>query len=769
MPGPKTRMRSRAHLLCVAALLGGVALGVSEVRAASFTVTRTDDTERGTCAPGDCSLREAIEAANALTMEASTITLPAGTYVLSIAQRLSMTADITITGAGSATTIVDGNHLVGVFDTESTDEIDGVTVRNGLDASGQGGGGIYNTGTLTATDLVLDGNGTNGSGGGIFNIGNAYLIQSVTQNNMAAVGGGLANDGLISLLGSYTIDGNTSSAEGGGVWNEFIAYLDNTNPPTPPAPPTGGGTISGNTSGTSGGGVYNLGIISLMNVALDGNSSTGDGGALWSFGPLELVNGTISRNTAGGDGAGVWNDDVAGLTNVTVAENSTSAGMGGGLWSDAAVVLMSCTIAGNGASAGGGTAKSGGGTFEVQNTIFSANTPENCSGGINSDGNNIDSGSSCTPTVAGDLPNTDPLLGPLQHNPPAPSFLETRALLAGSPAIDAAAGCPPPDTDERGVARPQGAACDIGAVEIEVSGATTTTTTVPGVTTTTTTTVPGATTTTTTATTTSTINVTTTTITATTTTITGSTTTTLAPATTTTLAATTTTTLAATTTTTLAATTTTTLAPTEVCGNCADDDGDGLTDDEDPACCAHPAAMQVKKVVIVPGPAGAMKGHLSLTAILAQTGFADVDPTRDDVAVQFHNPNGELLCATAPHERWTRERHRGPFQFADPTGTMAQGLRKMQIKVQKNGSTRFTTAGKKMDLGRYAQPTFTTTVRVGIGARRPPSRCGTGGTRSSSSREPGHGCLRSRTSVPSGGERAATSSERSRFPPSPSG
>src|SRR5205814_688778 len=257
-----------------------------------------------------------------------------------------------------------------------------------------------------------------------------------------------------------------------------------------------------------------------------------------------------------------------------------------------------------------------------------------------------DSGSSCTPTVAGDLPNTDPLLGPLQHNPPAPSFLETRALLAGSPAIDAAAGCPPPDTDERGVARPQGAACDIGTVEIEVSGATTTTTsptttstttttTVPGVTTTTattTTTVPGATTTTTTATTTSTINVTTTTITATTTTITGSTTTTLAPAT---------------------------------------------------------------------------------TAILAQTCFADVDPTLDDVAVQFHNPNGELPCATAPLEHWTRERHRGPFQFADPTWTLAQGLRKMQIKVQKNGSTRFTTAGKKMDLGRYAQPTFTTTVRVG--------------------------------------------------------
>ena len=734
MTGPN--FRSRARLLRLVALLGGVALGAADVRAASFTVTRTDDTERGTCSPGDCSLREAIEAANALAPETSTITLPAGTYGLTIAQRLSMTADITITGAGSATTIVDGGQLVGVFDTPGTDEIDGVTVQNGMDTSGLGGGGIHNGGTLTATDLVLQGNSTNGQGGGLFNEGTAYLFESVLQNNTAAMGGGFSNTSFISVLGSFTIDGNTSTAEGGGVRNDGIASLDNTNPPpTPPAPPTGGGTISSNTSGTSGGGIHNTSIISLMNVALDGNHATVDGGALWNSSSVDLVNGTISHSVAGGNGAGVWGDGQTNLTNVTLAANSTGSGLGGAVWNDQIVLLDSSTVAGNSASAGGGTFNSLG-IVEVRNTILSTNTPDNCTGGITSDGNNIDSGSSCTPTVAGDLPNTDPLLGPLQHNPPAPSFLETRALLAGSPAIDAAAGCPPPDADERGVTRPQGAACDIGAVETEVGGTTTTTTSTTTITTTTTTiisatttsstttisvttstttsvtttttstttTVPG-TTTTTTATTTSTINVTTTTTTATTTTITGSTTTTVTGSTTTTITGATTTTLAA--------TTTTTLAPTEVCGNCADDDGNGLTDDEDPACCANPAAMQVKKVLIVPGPAGAMKGHLSLTAILAQTGFADVDPTRDDVTVQFHNSNGELLCATAPHARWTRERRRGPFQFGDPTGTVAQGLRKMQIKVQKNGSTRFTTAGKKMDLGRYAQPTFTTTVRVG--------------------------------------------------------
>src|SRR2546422_4943999 len=186
--------------------------------------------------------------------------------------------------------------------------------------------------------------------------------------------------------------------------------------------------------------------------------------------------------------------------------------------------------------------------------------------------------------------------GGVPASPALRAFLETGALLPGSRAIAAAAGCPPPSTDERGVTRPQGAECDIGPVEVSP----------------------------------------------------------------------------------VTSTTTTTLAPPEVWGNCADDDGDGLTDYGDPACCTETAAMQVK-VLIVPGPAGAMKAHLSLTAIPAQAGFADVDPTRDDVTVQFHNPNGELQCATVPHQRWKRASRRGPFDFGDPAWTVAQGLRKMQI------------------------------------------------------------------------------------------
>ncbi|HEY6042160.1 MAG TPA: choice-of-anchor Q domain-containing protein, partial [Anaerolineae bacterium] len=75
-----------------------------------------------------------------------------------------------------------------------------------------------------------------------------------------------------------------------------------------------------------------------------------------------------------------------------------------------------------------------------------------------------DSGTSCGfGSVSGSMSNTDPKLAPLGHYG-GPT--KTMALLKGSPAIDAVlTGCPPPSVDQRGVSRPQGAHCDIGAFE----------------------------------------------------------------------------------------------------------------------------------------------------------------------------------------------------------------------------------------------------------------------------------------------------------------
>jgi hypothetical protein len=83
----------------------------------------------------------------------------------------------------------------------------------------------------------------------------------------------------------------------------------------------------------------------------------------------------------------------------------------------------------------------------------------NCAGTITSAGHNIESANTCGFAAVGDLINTNPILGPLQSNG-GPTF--TRALLAGSPAIDAATACSA--QDQRGSPR-SGAACDIGAYE----------------------------------------------------------------------------------------------------------------------------------------------------------------------------------------------------------------------------------------------------------------------------------------------------------------
>ena len=88
-------------------------------------------------------------------------------------------------------------------------------------------------------------------------------------------------------------------------------------------------------------------------------------------------------------------------------------------------------------------------------TIVAANAVENCSGSVDSLGYNLADDETCALGAPGDLVVADAMLGPLTDNG-GPT--ETHALLPGSPAIDATGpDCPPPSTDQRGVARPRAA------------------------------------------------------------------------------------------------------------------------------------------------------------------------------------------------------------------------------------------------------------------------------------------------------------------------
>jgi hypothetical protein len=128
------------------------------------------------------------------------------------------------------------------------------------------------------------------------------------------------------------------------------------------------------------------------------------------------------------------------------------------------------TVAGNTATSGGGIDNVSGPAlpFRIHNSIVALNTGSvpDCLGAVSSQGYNLESAATCGFAAAGDSQNTDPMLAALASNG-GPT--QTRALLAGSPAIDSAdPSCPAGGAeaaDQRGVTRPIGRACDKGAFE----------------------------------------------------------------------------------------------------------------------------------------------------------------------------------------------------------------------------------------------------------------------------------------------------------------
>ena len=233
--------------------------------------------------------------------------------------------------------------------------------------------------------------------------------------------------GCTVIISGLTLRNGNVSGFGGGVFNR-LANLTLTNV-----------NISSNVSGSSAGGIGNVGTANLTNVSISGNRTTINGGGIFNEGTMRLINSTISSNVSGSAGGGIANVGTATLTNATISGNLAGSVASGGIANLGAATLTNVLLSGNMALFGG-----------------------NCIGTMTSLGHNLDSGTTCGFAGPGDLSNTDPKLGPLQNNG---GFTLTHALLPGSPAIDAGdnAGCP--STDQRGIIRPQGTACDIGAYE----------------------------------------------------------------------------------------------------------------------------------------------------------------------------------------------------------------------------------------------------------------------------------------------------------------
>jgi hypothetical protein len=153
-------------------------------------------------------------------------------------------------------------------------------------------------------------------------------------------------------------------------------------------------------------------------------------------------------------------------------------------------------------------------------------------------------------------------------------------------------------------------------------------------------------------------------------------------------------------------------APVEICGDCIDNDGDGLVDYEDPDCCGTTDALTLRRMAMRmrPGPG---RNTLRLRGRYAALQTRTFNPAGDGVTLQISDHSGQVYCHDIPVASKPRWLKHGVFRFSDKTGTVASGLRRVRIKIRKDGRVVVRAVGRKMS---YRTPTGTdlmVTLRVG--------------------------------------------------------
>jgi hypothetical protein len=316
-----------------------------------------------------------------------------------------------------------GSLRQAILDANSSPGADAITFASGV----MGTITLTNGELLISDDLTINGPGvaslTVSGGGGVrvfeINAGVTATLSNVTvANGSADIGAGALNNGTLNVTGSI-FSGN-SAFEGGGIGNGGRLNVT-------------GSTIAGNSASAFGGGILEFGSLSLASSTLSGNDADFGGGIHIVPGDPDttIINSTFADDSATSDNSG-WIDNFGSGTTIV---NSTFSGIsGGGLGNF--------------------------GSLTLQNTIMAnSSSGTNCGGSvlIFDGGGNLTWPDTSCPGI-----NQDPMLGALANNG-GPT--QTMALPAGSPAIDAAVLANCPATDQRGVTRPQGPGCDIGAYE----------------------------------------------------------------------------------------------------------------------------------------------------------------------------------------------------------------------------------------------------------------------------------------------------------------
>lgn len=236
--------------------------------------------------------------------------------------------------------------------------------------------------------------------------------------------------------------------------------------------------FSENGTHQGGGAIYNRGTLSLTTSTLRNNRTPDNfGGGIFNAGEMSIIRSTISGNEAL-EAGGIFNQELASasLVHTTISSNRALDGYAGGIYTLGAMQIDFTTVAFNDPI--GVLVDVDHPSPAAQRSIFASNLTDDCAVQItvftpevavldeiiHSLGHNLDSDNRCGLGGPGDLTGVDPRLGPLTDNG---GVVLTHALESGSPAIDTAGDCE--TMDARNVTRPQGAACDMGAYEVDLT------------------------------------------------------------------------------------------------------------------------------------------------------------------------------------------------------------------------------------------------------------------------------------------------------------
>jgi len=465
-----------AGALAAAATALALALALAPgASAKTFVVTKRADPVPDACKKRDCSLREAVLAANARpgkdVVELPNRRKPYNLFQPGTGEDDALTGDIDIAnnplvirhpGKGRAT--VNANGVERAFEVleGAPTTLKKLVVTGGV--TDNDGGGIHADDDLRLRKSVVRGNVADDDGGGIDIDGETLLVvaNSIVAGNRTTIatgdGGGIngAGTGSSAVIRSSRVVGNVGGGAGGGVEaaSTMLTILDS--------------TFARNAATDHGGGVHNdaAAAMTIRGSTFDRNRTGDDGGALFADGPpVNVVNSTFSANRADGTGGAIHARDGAdvSLNAVTVARNVADADADG-------LVAIS----------GGGLFRLSSMGFEVENSLIALNTlgaagtlRNDCSGDAKIDtlGHNLVStdgpGNACDgfgpPNGPGDIVNKNPRIGKLKRNG-GPT--RTIALRKRSPAINKAKRSTAPKRDQRGVKRKRKR--DIGAYERNV-------------------------------------------------------------------------------------------------------------------------------------------------------------------------------------------------------------------------------------------------------------------------------------------------------------